>query len=154
MKKPEPSKKDAARAKANNNVANDLDDLDDLMGGSGPPSQPQHNDFDADEDDDFFGMGSSTKKKDTATTRTKQDAADPLAFLQRAQAEKRQAATKKAMAQQQAAAEWKTKEQLAYNLNSEFMDFEDKWKQALGPDLYKDRATSLAVDPSMRQRII
>jgi len=41
-----------------------------------------------------------------------------------------------------------------YNLNSEFMDFEDKWKQALGPDLYKDRATSLAVDPSMRQRII
>jgi len=77
-----------------------------------------------------------------------------LAFLQRAQAEKQQAATKKAMAQQQATAEWKTKEQLAYNLNSEFMDFEDKWKQALGPDLYKDRATSLAVDPSMRQRII
>ena len=39
-------------------------------------------------------------------------------------------------------------------MNSEFMDFEDRWKQALGPDLYKDRATSLAVDPSMRQRII
>jgi len=71
MKKPEASKKDAARGKATNNAADDLDDLDDLMGGSGPPGQPQQNDFDADEDDDFFGMGSSTKKKDTATTRTK-----------------------------------------------------------------------------------
>ena len=58
------------------------------------------------------------------------------------------------MLQKQAMTEWKTKEQLSYNLNSEFMDYEDKWKQALGQDLYKERANSLAVDPSMRQRII
>ena len=58
------------------------------------------------------------------------------------------------MKQQQAAEEWKTKDQLNYNLNSDFMDYNDKWKKNLGNDLYKDRANALAVDPQMRQIII
>ena len=65
MKKPD-TKKDAARIKSNNNAANDLDDLDDLMGGSGQPIQQKDNAFDLDDDDDFFGMGGSSSKKKVA----------------------------------------------------------------------------------------
>jgi hypothetical protein len=32
-------------------------------------------------------------------------------------------------------------------LNSKFMDFEDKWRKALSQDLYKEKATILAVGP-------
>jgi len=45
---------------------------------------------------------------------------------------------------------WKKKDQLNYNLNSDFMDFKDKWKLNLGADLYKDRANALAVDAQTR----
>ena len=34
------------------------------------------------------------------------------------------------------------------------MDYEDKWRKYLGQDLYQDKATNLAVDPTMRSKII
>ena len=76
---------------------------------------------------------------------------DPLAFLQRAQQEKQSNAQKQAMMEQEASAVWKKTEELNYNLKSEFMDHEDKWRRALGSDLYKQ--TNSNVDPSMRQKI-
>ena len=57
------------------------------------------------------------------------------------------------MMEQEAAAAWKKKEEITYNLLSKFMDQEDKWKKTIGQDLYKEKANMLAVDPSMRQRI-
>jgi hypothetical protein len=75
---------------------------------------------------------------------------DPLAFLQRAKQEKSNNANKKAMMEQEAAAAWKNKDEVSYNLLSKFMDKEDRWKKALGQDLYKDKANILAVDSSMR----
>lgn len=136
-------------------MANDLDDLDDIMGGSSTNNKNAGN-MDLEDDDDFFGGGGfgGQRRGEDKKKSAKGDSNDPLAFLQRAQAEKQNAAQKKAMKQQQAQAEWRTTEQLSYNLNSDFMDFKDKWKQNLGADLYKDRANSLAVDSNMRQMII
>lgn len=54
------------------------------------------------------------------------------------------------MMEQNKEANWKKSSELDYNLNSKYMDFEDKWKKALGQDLYKEKATNLAVDPQMR----
>lgn len=54
------------------------------------------------------------------------------------------------MREQEAAAAWKNKDEVAYNLLSKFMDQEDKWKRTLGQDLYKEKANMLAVDASMR----
>ena len=54
------------------------------------------------------------------------------------------------MMEQEAAAAWKNKDEIAYNLLSKFMDQEDKWKKTIGQDLYKEKANMLAVDPSMR----
>ena len=52
--------------------------------------------------------------------------------------------------EQEAAAAWKNKDEVSYNLLSKFMEKEDKWKRTLGNDLYKDKANILAVDSSMR----
>lgn len=52
------------------------------------------------------------------------------------------------MMEQEASVVWKKTEELNYNLKSEFMDHEDKWRRALGSDLYKQ--TNSNVDPSMR----
>ena len=104
MKKLE-SRQDAPRVKkAKDNAAtmNDLDDLDDLMGGSNAQgASGNNNNFDMDDEDDFFGMGSGSKKKDIDKGKSKaprgwlpdpmennKESNDPLAFLQRAQAEK------------------------------------------------------------------
>ena len=54
------------------------------------------------------------------------------------------------MMEQEAAAAWKAKDELTYNLLSKFMDHEDKWKKTLGQDLYKEKANILAVDSKMR----
>ena len=70
--------------KPKNVVEEDLDDLDDLMGGDarGDSQQIDEDDFfggGKNDDDDEFSMPSKKKKKGDG---------DPLAFLQRAQFEK------------------------------------------------------------------
>ena len=54
------------------------------------------------------------------------------------------------MMEQEAAAAWKGKDELTYNLLSKFMDQEDKWKKTIGQDLYREKANMLAVEPAMR----
>ena len=135
-------------------MEDDLDDLDDLMGAT-PKQSKNVSNMDMEDDDDFFGGGGGfggggNAKADDKSKKNKVDANDPLAFLHRAQAEKQSAAEKKAMKMQQAHAKWKTMKQLTYNLNSDFMDYQDKWKMHLGTDIYKDRANLLAVDPQIR----
>ena len=46
---------------------------------------------------------------------------------------------------------WKRMDELTCNLDSNFMEYEDVWKQALGSNLYK--STSMNVDQSIRQRM-
>lgn len=48
-------------------------------------------------------------------------------------------------------ANFKKQEELSYNLFCPYMDQEDKWKKALGQDLYKQN--TVAIHPSMRQQI-
>lgn len=116
------------------------------------PQKTNNKAADLDDEDDFFGGGFGTSKNDKINKQKEKNSenSDPLAFLQRAKAEKESAANKKARQMQKSKEEWKTKEQLDYNLNSEFMDFDDKWKQNLGSDLYKERANMLAVDSQTR----
>ena len=60
---------------------NDLDDLDNLMGGDDKPARQQ-----PDDDLDFFGGGNDADEEVEVAPKKKSN--DPLAFLQRAQAEK------------------------------------------------------------------
>lgn len=53
--------------------------------------------------------------------------------------------------EQEASAAWKRTDELNYNLKSQYMDHEDKWKATVGPDLYK--ITNLNVDSQMRSKI-
>ena len=125
-------------------VEDDLDDLDDLMGGAEPAAAGGGLD-----DDDFFG---EKQQDDYDMPRKKKGGEDdPLDFLAKAQQEKANAAQRKAEMAANANAKWKKIEELDYNLISKFMDSEDKWRQTLGQDLYKDRANALSVDPTMRQ---
>lgn len=53
----------------------------------------------------------------------------------------------------EAEAAWKNTEELKYNLQSKYMEQEDKWKKSLGPELYKEKASILNVDTQSRQRL-
>ena len=73
--------------------------------------------------------------------------------MAKAKAEKKRNIEKKQKMLAQAEADWKTIDQLTHNLNSQFMDYEDKWRQVLGSNLYKDMASNLGVDSSMNSKI-
>lgn len=121
------------------------------MGGD---SSPKNNGLTNDESD-FFGGGGGNDFDDYKPKKKgkKEDDSDPLAFLKKAEEEKNANAQRKALREQEASAAWKTSEELDYNLMNKFMDSEDKWRKTLGQDLYKDKANSLSVDPSARQKI-
>jgi len=44
------------------------------------------------------------------------------------------------MQEHEAKAQWKKISELNYNLFSQYMDNQDPWKQAIGADLYKEKA--------------
>lgn len=71
------------------------------MGGSPGAKNKGASNVDLDDDDDFFGGGGFGQNQFENKKRSaKPDGNDPLAFLQRAQQEKQNAAQKKAMRQQ------------------------------------------------------
>lgn len=72
---------------------NDLDDLDDLMGGD---SSPKMNGLNNDEAD-FFGGGRSNDDDYKPRKKNKKDDDDPLAFLKKAEEEKEQKAQRNAL---------------------------------------------------------
>lgn len=53
--------------------------------------------------------------------------------------------------EQEAKAAFKKQEELDYNLICPYMDHQDKWRQAMGSELYKQ--TTLNISPGMRQQI-
>ena len=55
------------------------------------------------------------------------------------------------MQEQESAEAWKKIDEIECDLSSSYMDHEDKWKKALGANLYKQ--TNLNVDGGQRQRI-
>ena len=57
------------------------------------------------------------------------------------------------MLEAQAAAAYKRIDELDHNLNSRFMDYDDIWRQNLGPNLYKDVPNNLAVDSTTVNKI-
>lgn len=130
-------------------VSDDIDELDDLMGDN---SKTKNNYVDGlDDEDDFFGGGRNEDEDYSVSKKKKKGGDDPLAFLHRAQQEKESNAEKQAMMEKEAITSFKKPEELDYNLICPYMDQEDKWKKALGNDLYK--VTNLNVNASLRQQI-
>ena len=76
------------------------------------PQKSTNKAADLDDEDDFFGggFGGKSQKPDNSQKNKNTDNSDPLAFLQRAKAEKEQAANKKARQMQNAKEAWKKKE--------------------------------------------
>lgn len=72
---------------------NDLDDLDDLMGGD---SSPKINGLTNDESD-FFGGGGNEVDEYKPRKKNKKEDDDPLAFLKKAEEEKEQKAQRNAL---------------------------------------------------------
>lgn len=139
------SKKAAPNQKKNMIVANDdLDDLDDLMGGEA--TNPV---FDQNDEDDFFGNGNEQVELNPRKNKAEND--DPLAFLQRAKQEKASNAQRKAQMEQEASAAWKRSDQLTHNLKNQYMDTQDKWKATFGAEIYK--TSTMNVDATLRQRL-
>ena len=148
MKPPSFQKPSVAKPKKQMAMNDDLDDLDDLMG-----ADAKNSSIGAglnDDEDDFFGGGTSNDAFEVKPKKKKKgqedDDHDPLAFLQRAQQEKVDNAQRKVMRENEAQAAWKNTDQLKYNLQSKYMEQEDKWKKSIGPDLYNEKSSILNVD--------
>lgn len=142
------SKVGRQKAKQVEEIENDIDDLDDLLGG-----KDSQNEFGQTLDEhDFFGSSKNFEESNPRKKRGKNDKDfnddDPLAFLQRAKYEKEQVAHKKAMMEAEIQANFKKPEELEYNLLCPYMENEDKWRKYLGQDLYKQN--NLNVTPQMR----
>lgn len=129
-------------------VNDDIDDLDDLMGDGNSKAKNNYMEDNLDDEDDFFG-GGRNEEDYSVSKKKKKGGDDPLAFLHRAQEEKENNAEKQAMMEQEAIMSFKKPEELDYNLKCQYMDQEDKWRKALGNDLYK--VTNLNVNATMRQ---
>ena len=102
MKPPSFQKPSVAKPKKQMAFNDDLDDLDDLMGAGAKNSS-----IGAglnDDEDDFFGGGERNTDFDAKPKSKKgqQEEHDPLAFLQRAQQEKTDAAQRKKMMENEA----------------------------------------------------
>lgn len=87
------------------------------------------------DDIDFFGEAED--EEEIIYSDKKNKGSDPLAFLKRAEKEKKQIAERNAMRDAEASAAWKQTSELHYNLHSQFMDTQDKWRQSLGSEIYK-----------------
>lgn len=88
------------------------------------------------DDIDFFGEAEDEEEIIYSDKKNK-GSNDPLAFLKRAEKEKKQIAERNAMRDAEASAAWKQTSELHYNLHSQFMDTQDKWRQSLGSEIYK-----------------
>lgn len=111
----------------------DIDDLDDLLGGGGDSNN--QNEFGQTLDEHDFFVSSKNDEFDEPKRgrgKKKDQNDDPLAFLQRAQQEKQTNAEKQAQMEMEAEAAFKGTEELAYNLFCPYMDQEDKWKKSIG----------------------
>lgn len=109
------------------------------MGGPDESTNKNKNYGETLEDHDFFGGGRDEDEDDYASSTKKKKSKndDPLAFLKRAQQEKENNAEREIMAEKEAKAAFKMPDELNYNLLNQYMDQNDKWKKALGTDLYK-----------------
>jgi len=92
------------------------------MGGGGAAREEEAND-----DLDFFGEAEDEEEIIYSAKKSKADK-DPLAFLKRAEKEKKQIAERNAARDAEASAAWKKSTELSYNLQSQFMESQDKWK--------------------------
>ena len=79
-----------------------------------------------DDDVDFFGEAED--EEEIYSAKKSKGNNDPLAFLKRAEKEKKQIAERNAMREAEASAAWKKTSELQYNLQSQFMDSQDKWR--------------------------
>ena len=83
--------------------------------------------------------------------RSKKQDSNPLAFLGRAKEEKISNARRQEELAMEHNGNWKKMDELTCNLESNFMEYENVWKQALGANLYS--SNSMNVDQSVRQRM-